>query len=183
MTARPVFLKLAAFFFAFAAALSVVALFGPALTPRRPVARPATPDFAIADNLDTKVELVSLDRESGRSYTRLRLRLVGRSLRPERLWVRLSFFNPSDPSGRVRGDDAVEVVRPFDGGSPAAFTVTSTCSWCDDEDAPASGYFANVEIFEDRGGAKPSHSSSQFSDLTTAVPVVVHAERVAPPRR
>ena len=182
MTARPVFLRLAAFFVAFAAAVSVVALFRPAHV-RRAVTTPLPrPQFVLAETLESKVELISLDREGGRSYTRLKLRLVGGSLAPEKLWVRTHFFNPSAPSLRVPAGDQVAVIRPFDGGGSVNVVVASTCSWCDDADAPESGYFANVEIYEYDYGERPHVLGSQFIDLKTAVPVVVHAER-APSRR
>ena len=182
MTARPVLVRLAAFFVAFAAALAAVALFTPAPTPRRPAARPVTPDFAVADNLKTEVELVTIDRESRRSYTRLSLRLVGRSLRPERLWVRTYFFSASDPFGRQWADGAVELTRPFREGDRASVTVSAPCGWCDDEGVPAGGYFARVQLSDGREDT-PLPSGARAGDIRTAVPVVVHAERVRLPRR
>lgn len=194
MTARPVFVKLAAFFFAFAAAVALVGAlryskpardvlscgFAP---PRRAVAPRARPEFVLAENLESKVELVSLDREAGRSYARLKLRLVGGSLPPERLWVQTVFFNPSHPSGRVLFDDVVEVARPFDGGSTTSVIVSSACSWCGDRDLPDGGYYANVEIYEHGYKERPAPLGAQFVDRTTAVPVVVHADRESSRRR
>lgn len=181
MTARSVFLKLAAFFFAFAAAVAVVALFRPA-PPRRPVfTRPAPPPFALAEHLETEVELISLDRRGGRSYARLTLRLAGRSLPPERLWVRTYFFNPSGAAGRYWADDAVELVRPFAEGRTATVTVSAPCSWCDDEGMPAGGYFARVQIFDGREET-PLPAGARADDIRTAVPVVVHVDGVPPAR-
>lgn len=178
MTARPVFVRLAAFFFAFVAAVALAALFKTAPAPRRTPLRHARPEFLLAENLESRVELISLDREAGRSHTRLRLRLVGGSLPPEKLWVRTHFFNPSAPSLRIPAGDPVPLARPFDGGgTTASVVVTSSCTWCDDADAPEGGYFANVEIYEHNYDERPYTLGSQFVDLTTAVPVVVHADR------
>jgi hypothetical protein len=182
MTARPVFVKLAAFFFAFAAAVALVAVFTPA-PPRRVVVPRERPEFVLAENLESKVELISLDREAGRSYTRLRLRLVGGSRAPEKLWVRTHFFNPSAAWLRVPAGDPVAVERPFGGGSPASVIVTAACPWCNDAAAPGDGYFANVEIYEHDYQERPHTLGSQFVDLTTAVPVVVHADRASSRRR
>lgn len=185
MTARPLFVKLAAFFFAFAAAVALVALFTPA-PPRRVVVLRPRPQFVLAENLESQVELVSLDREAGRSYARLKLRLVGGSLPPERLWMRIYFFNPSDRWRRVWADDAVELVRPFDRGDTAPVTVSAPCTWCEAPDVPASGFFARVEVHEDREALTlrvPPPLGSPFGDIREAVPVAVHADGVPRPRR
>ena len=181
MTARSVFVKLAAFFCAFAAAVAVVALFTPAPTPRRPAAPNARPPFALARDLDSEVALISLDRQGGRSYTRLTLRLLGGSRPPERLWVRTYFFNPSAAPGRYWADDAVELVRPFAEGDTAALTLSAPCSWCDDAGMPGGGYFARVQIFDGRDET-PLPMGAEAGDIRTAAPVVVHVDGVPPPR-
>lgn len=199
MAARRIALRLAAFFAAFAAALSLVALFTPA---PRPVLRgscaatlavvscPPAAEFVLAENLDADVELVSLDRENARSYARLRLRLVGGSRAPERLWARTYFFDPSDQSGRVRAGDVVELARPFAEGDTAGVTVSAPCSWC--KDAPAGNYFARVELHEDCANWERCAAASfprvppgpgPLFDIRSAVPVAVHVEGMPPARR
>ncbi|HLL75976.1 MAG TPA: hypothetical protein VK421_12030 [Pyrinomonadaceae bacterium] len=182
MTARPFFLKLAAFFFAYAAAVALVAVF-PKLLPDRPERLYAPPrPFRLSQDLHTEVGLVTLDRESGRSYTRLNLRVGRPSRAPEKLWVRTFFFSPDDPAGRVWGGDAIEIDRPFDEYGGAGVTVAAPCVWCDDEDAPRGGYFARVQV-SDGYEETPLPYGSRFRDIWTAAPVVVHAERVPPSRR
>ena len=122
---------------------------------------------------------MTLDRESGRSYTRINLHVVRRPHVPEKLWVRTFFFSPDDKARRVWGGDAVEISRPFDEYGDAVVTVAAPCGWCDDEDAPRGGYFARVQI-SDGQEETPLPQGAQFRDLWTAVPVVVHAERASP---
>lgn len=178
MTARPVFVKLAAFFVAFAAAVALVdemrhirnrqaldTLY------RAAESRP----FKIAEDLGVEVGLVTLDREHARSYTRLRLDAY-RGRVPEKLWVRTYFFAPDDAGGRVWGGDAVEIDRPFDQYGSVNLTVAAPCAWCDDETAPRGGYFARVQISDGREET-PLPWGAEFRDIRTAVPVVVHAER------
>lgn len=198
MAARRIVLRLAAFFAAFAAALSLVAVFQrtsprelPGTFPlKNVVSCPPAAEFVLSENLDADVELISLDRENARSYARLRLRLVGGSAAPERLWVRTYFFNPSDPSGRVRAGDAVELVRPFKEGTSVPVTLSAPCPWCKDAGEPAGNYFAHVEISgdcadsEDCAGVSFPHAPlgpGPLFDIRSAVPVAVHVEGM--PRR
>jgi hypothetical protein len=175
-------LKLAAFFFAFAAAVSVVAVVR-ALRPARPARYYAPPPrpFKLSEDLDVQVGLVTLDRENARSYTQVSLSTHPARL-PARLRVRTFFFSPDDPSRRVWGGDAIEIVRPFDGSASASVTVAAPCSWCADADAPRGGYFARVQVSDGREET-PLPYGAEFRDISTAAPVVVHAERVPPGRR
>ena len=182
MTARPVFVKLAAFFFAFAAAVALVGAFR-VLLPARPGVSdaPAPRPFKIAEDLGVEVGLVTLDREHARSYTRLSLSAYGGRV-PEKLWVRTYFFVPDDAALRVWAGDAVEIVGPFDRHGGVDLTVAAPCDWCDDESAPRGGYFARVQLFDGRETTPLPHGAD-FADIRTAAPVVVHAERALIPRR
>lgn len=184
MIARSVLVKLAAFFLAFAAAVALVGVF-PRLWPDRPEPRrapaPARP-FRLSEDLSFEVGLVTLDRENARSYTRLDLHVVRRLGVPEKLWVRTFFFSPDDPARRVWVGDAIQIDRPFDEQGDASMTVAAPCAWCDDADAPRGGYFARVQISDDRDRT-PLPDGALFHDIRTAAPVVVHAERVPRTRR
>ena len=182
MSARPVFVKLAAFFFAFAASVAVVAFFQPLLRARPGVSyAPAPRPFRLAEDLGVEVGLVTLDREHSRSYTRLSLSAYGGRV-PDRLWVRTYFFSPDDAGGRVWVSDAVELGRLFDESGSVSLNVAAPCDWCDDADAPRGGYFARVQVSDGRE-ATPLPAGAQFRDIRTAAPVVVHAERVPIMRR
>jgi hypothetical protein len=184
MSVRPVFLKLLAFFAALAASVAIVEFVsyesGCAACARRTVALPAPPRFSPAEHLQSEVELVTLAREAGRSYTRVRLRLAPGSAAPERLHVRTFFFAPDDPRQRVWAGESAEISRPFDAGGRATVTVSARCDWCDDEDVPESGYFARVQIADEAGAMTPLPWGPSFADISTAAPVVVHVERVGP---
>jgi hypothetical protein len=182
MTARPVFLKLAAFFFAFGAAVALVAVVR-ALLPGPPAPYYAQPprQFKLSEDLDVAVGLVTLDRENARSYTQLNLSTYARRA-PAKLWVRTFFFSPDDKIGRIWGGDSIEINRPFDENGYASVTVAAPCTWCDDADVPRGGYFARVQI-SDRREETPLPQGARFRDIWTAAPVVVHAERVPRMRR
>ena len=183
MTARPVFVKLAAFFFAFAVAISVVAAVR-ALLPAPPApyyAQPPRP-FKLSEDLDVTVYLVTVDRESARSYTQLNLSAYAKRA-PGKLWARTFFFSPDDKTGRVWGGDAIEIGRPFDENGYANVTVAAPCSWCDDAEAPRGGYFARVQITDGREETPLPPQGAAFRDIDTALPVVVHADRESSRRR
>ena len=185
MTARPVFVKLAAFFFAFAAALMLVGeirhVQNRIALSERLRSSPAPRPFNITEDLGVEVGLVTLDREHSRSYTRLRLSAY-RGRVPDKLWVRTYFFSPDDAEGRVWAGEGIEISRPFDEHGSVDLNVAAPCGWCDDEGIPAGGYFARVQIWDGRD-ATPLPEGAQFADLRTAVPVVVHAERAPVMRR
>ncbi|MCA1613133.1 MAG: hypothetical protein LC800_03045 [Acidobacteria bacterium] len=183
MKVSRVLLRLAAFFAAFVAAVSLVVLLRPASSLRHVLpARAVTPAFRLAADLDTRVEMVSLDREKERSYVRLRFSpRAGRRL-PDTLRVRTYFFTSAGASRRVWAGDAAEVYNPFAGGESASVTVAAGCGWCADKDAPRDGYFARVQILTDREDSELPAGES-FFDITTAAPVVVHVEKDSSARR
>ena len=185
MTARPFFVKLAAFCFAFAAALMLVGeirhVQNRIALDERLRSSPASRPFYLLEDMDVEVGLVTLDREHSRSYTRLRLSAY-RGRVPDKLWVRTYFFSPDDAEGRVWANDSVEISRPFDELGSVNLTVAAPCGWCDDEGIPNGGYFARVQIF-DGSDMTPLPVGASFADIRTAVPVVVHAERLPVTRR
>jgi hypothetical protein len=179
MRARPVFVKLAAFFLTFAAALLLVSeirhvRYRVAMNERLRSSPPRP--FRLSDDLSFGVGLVTLDRENARSYTQLNLYVTRRPHMPEKLWVRTFFFSPDDATGRIWGGEAIELNRPFDEHGNASVTVAAPCSWCADPQAPRGGYFARVQITDGREETSLP-LWSQFRDISTAAPVVVHAER------
>jgi hypothetical protein len=177
MSARRILVRLAAFFAAYAAALSLVLLLKPA-PPRPFIAHPSPgPAFSVARDLDVEAELISLDRESGRSYTRLRLWHSFGPQPPARLRVRTYFFTAEGPARRVWSSEA-ELRDPFGARPDAAVTVAADCDWCADADAPRGGYFARVQVSTDSEESELP-AGERFFDIKTAVPVVVHVERGA----
>ncbi|MDT7604691.1 MAG: hypothetical protein QOF61_2688, partial [Acidobacteriota bacterium] len=133
----------------------------------------------VYQDLDTDVQLVSLDRENRLSYTRLKL-WVRHYPAPERLWVKTYFFTPDDPSRRVWSSAPVELREPFFDGNAATVNVAATCDWCGNTDTPTGGFFARVQVSTD-AEATSLPSYDQFFDITTAAPVVVHFEPRAHP--
>lgn len=179
MPARRILLRLAAFFAAFAAAVALVLLLAPA--PPRPFRRPPVISCGFAGppaaaEFDAEVELVTLDREARRSYTRLRLAPGASTPPPARLYVRTYFFTVEGGTRRVWTQDAVELRDPSAAGRGASFTVAADCDWCADAGAPRGGYFARVQLLRD-GAATPLPAGESFFDIRTAAPVVVRAER------
>ncbi|MFL6229083.1 MAG: hypothetical protein ACJ741_09910 [Pyrinomonadaceae bacterium] len=180
MDIRGITLRVAAFFVTFVTALSLTAFFMIARVRNvRPVLAPPARAFSLSRDLDTDVQLVSLDRENRRSYTRLSLWL--RFYRaPERLWVRTYFFTPDDPARRVWSSAPVELRQPFADGSAMTLNVAADCEWCGNANAPRSGFFARVQVSTDsESSSLPEYD--QFFDIRTAAPVVVQFEPHARP--
>ena len=179
MSARRILVRLAAFFAAYVAAVSLVLLLKPAPPPRWVgfTEPPPARAFSVARDLDVEAELISLDRESGRSYTRLRLWRPFGPQPPARLRVRTYFFTAEGPARRVWSSDA-ELLDPFGARQDASVTVAADCDWCADADAPRGGYFARVQVSTDAEESELP-SGEHFFDIRTAVPVVVHVERGA----
>ncbi|HWT01958.1 MAG TPA: hypothetical protein VN256_17045 [Pyrinomonadaceae bacterium] len=124
------------------------------------------------------VRLVSLDFINGKSYTTLTLqRETGRPA-PERLWVTTVFLTPESAPGRS-WTTTTEIRRPFGTGNRAGrteITAEASCSWCAASGTPAAGYFARVYVWTEDGAHLPPPEAFA-ADITTAVPVVVQAER------
>lgn len=126
------------------------------------------------------VRLVSLDFINGKSYTTLTLQRDTSRPEPERVWVTTAFVSPEHYPGRSWMTTA-EIRRPFGDGNRAGrteITAESSCSWCARSGPPAPGYFARVYVWTEDGAHVPPPEAFD-ADITTAVPVVVQADRRA----
>lgn len=124
------------------------------------------------------VRLVSLDFINGKSYTTVTLQREAGLPEPERLWVTTVFLSPEHAPG-ASWTTTAEVRAPFGTGNRAGrteITAEASCSWCSRYGPPAPGYFARVYVWtEDGPHLLPPEAFD--ADITTAVPVVVQAER------
>ena len=126
------------------------------------------------------VRLVSLDFINGKSYTTLTLQREAGLPEPERLWVTTVFLTPESAPGRS-WTTTTEIRKPFGVGNRAGrteITAEASCSWCAASGTPADGYFARVYVWTEDGSHLPPPEAFA-ADITTAVPVVVQAERKA----
>lgn len=180
MTARRVTVKLAAFFFAFVAAVALVRLFGPLGHDDQDCFPQLSSSLRLSENRGVLAGgPVTLDRENSRSYTRVYVSPRLKSA-PDKLWVRTFFFSPDDSASRVWGGEAVELVVPAGAHESPHLTVAADCSWC--ADAPLGSYFARVQVSDGREET-PLPQGAEFFDIKTAAPVVVHADRDSSRRR
>jgi hypothetical protein len=180
MDIRGITLRVAAFFVTFVAALSLTAFFMIARVRNvRPLLAPPARAFSVNRDLDTDVQLVSLDREHRRSYTRLKLWLTHYPA-PDKIWVSTYFFTPDDATRRIWWSAPVELRHPFADNNVVTLNVATPCDWCGDAYAPRSGIFARVRISTDEE-VTPLPEYDHFFDITTAVPVVVQFEPHARP--
>ncbi|HJU55954.1 MAG TPA: hypothetical protein VJ715_15320 [Pyrinomonadaceae bacterium] len=142
-----------------------------------PVAAPSTnvPPAATPELISYDTKLVSLDFINKQSYTALELRLGAGQPAPDRLWVTTFFFAPKYPG---RGwTTRREIRRPFADGDVSYTVASGPCNWCGDSDAPKAGYFARVYVSTEAGDDSDVLESRFSREITTAVPVVVQAER------
>ncbi|HYG80859.1 MAG TPA: hypothetical protein VD861_10745 [Pyrinomonadaceae bacterium] len=126
------------------------------------------------------VRLVSLDFINGKSYTTLTLQRDTSWPEPERLWVTTVFVSPESAPGRS-WTTTTEVRNPFGTGNRAGITeitAEASCSWCARSGPPAPGYFARVYVWTEDGAHVPPPEAFD-ADITTAIPVVVQADRKA----
>ena len=125
-----------------------------------------------------KVKLVSIDFSSRKTYTTLALTKEFNRPAPDRAWVWTYFFSPDRPG--VRWSSApVEIQQPFAKGETATITATGSCDWCDDVRAPRTGYYARVNVSTQFRDAAHLREDQMKDDITTAMPVLVQAERRA----
>lgn len=153
-------------------------------TPRVPVAisvtepstevPPSVTPEASPELISYDTKLVSLDFINRQAHTSLELRLGAGQPAPEKLWVTTFFFVPDYPG--QGWTTTREIRRPFANGDRFEYVASSTCDWCGDSDAPRAGYFARVYVSTE-GGAASDLGSPSSREITTAVPVVVQAER------
>lgn len=138
------------------------------------VPSPSTPSRIQA--IGSRAKLVSLDLLNRQSYTALSLRREAGQPRPPKLWVTTVFFSPSDASERV-WTSVSEIPRPFANGDTLEYVVTASCDWCRDPAAPKAGYFARVYVAAAHSDRFLPTDVDFDRDITTAIPVVVQAER------
>lgn len=139
------------------------------------------PDAAdYAPPVSHTVRLVSLDFINGKSYTTLSLQRDTARPEPERMWVTTVFVSPEGYPGRG-WSITTEISDPFGDGNGAGrteITAEASCSWCARSGPPAHSYFARVYVWTEDG---PHHVPPEAfdADITTAIPVVVQADRKA----
>jgi hypothetical protein len=123
-----------------------------------------------------KVRLVSLDFINKESYTALVLKREAGQTAPEKLWVTTVFFSPSRPTGKVLKSNA-GILQPFAHGDVLEYVVTSSFDWCESGNIPRAGYFARVYVSADYADSPYPPDVVFDSDIRTAIPVLVQAER------
>ncbi|MGH9942289.1 MAG: hypothetical protein ACRD9R_08025 [Pyrinomonadaceae bacterium] len=132
---------------------------------------------AVEEEIGRAVQLITLDREAYRAYTKLTLtRDADGPPAPERVWVWTYFFTPD--GRKTWAAEPVEVRDPFrDNSHRATVTVSSACHWCDDVDTPAHGYYAGVRVSTVSKYAAALPNGSLDFDITRAAQVVVEGGR------
>ena len=135
-------------------------------------APPMSPPTRLRQPVNYKVRLVSLDFINRESYTVLKLKHETGQPVPEKLWV-TTVFSPDSPSGKSFVI-TTKILNPFENEDDLEYTAASSCAGCDYSNAPRVGYFARVYVSTDEANLYPGDFDS---DLTTAIPVVVQAER------
>lgn len=145
--------------------------------PPVPVTAPSLPPVIEArQTVNYEVRLVSLDLMNDKTYTTLLLRRQSGQSAPESLWVMTAFFAP-DYAPDIVWSNVAEIRRPFAAGDVTEISVTSSCVWCAAPNPPRAGYFARVYVSTENPGYAPYPSVPFDRDITTAIPVVVQAER------
>jgi len=146
------------------------------------VSQPFSPG-ALAAQITHRVQLITLERESQRAYTKLTLQRDEGETAPARVWVWTYFFTPNDKARRSWSSDPIEVRDPFrDGSRRVTVTVNSSCHWCDDASAPAAGsgsssYYARVNVSTESKEAAALRDEQLNFDIINAAPVVVQGEQ------
>lgn len=128
-----------------------------------------------------QARLVSLDFINKQSYTALSIQRQPGQPVPQKLWVRTDYFSPDYAPGRS-WTSQTEISQPFAQSERFEYVATASCDWCSSSDTPKAGYFAHVYVFADYDGTAYPPDSQFNGDITTAVPVVVQAERKTVPK-
>jgi hypothetical protein len=123
---------------------------------------------------------VMLDFEHRKSYTTLELARNPHQPAPDKLHVWTYFFTPEGAARREIWSAApVELTRPFDASDTARLHVEAACTFCNDSQAPRSGYYARVYLTTDaRPPINPGANDFDF-DIMTATHVLVQAATAA----
>ncbi|HEV2706305.1 MAG TPA: hypothetical protein VGV59_10300 [Pyrinomonadaceae bacterium] len=119
---------------------------------------------------------VTLDFERRRSYTTLELDGEVWRDAPDKLRVWTYFFTPEGAArGEVWAAEPVELTRLSGGSDIFKLNAEAACSFCDDADAPPSGYYARVYVTTDSRPPVNLHAGNFDFDIKTASPVLVQA--------
>jgi hypothetical protein len=171
---------IALFFAIFASSVLAIRFLTAPISPIPSVSRTAPP-FHFATNvrqpLDfVEAQYVSLDFINRKSFTSLTIKSVEGQPVPGRIWVRTYFFTPSSDGGRVWAGEAIEIHLPVLNSGGTEIMAVAPCSWCNNSDAPETGYYARVAVSTVSAEATYLHGRQIDRDITTATPVVVQAE-------
>ena len=143
------------------------------------MSQPLNPGTSAA-RVTHRVQLITLERQSQRAYTKLTLERDEGAPAPTRVWVWTYFFTPHDKARRSWSSEPIEVREPFrDGSHRITVTVNSSCHWCDDASASAAGrssYYARVNVSTESKDAAALRDEQLNLDIVSAAPVVVQGE-------
>jgi hypothetical protein len=134
--------------------------------PRMTIKRQQTP-------VTFRVRQVSLDYNSGKSYTELNLFRPLDQPAPDRVWVTTTFFSPDS----TRAEDwsiITEIQRPFDNGNGEIYVAADHWELPPLMSRPGAGYFARVDVSSEYQGKFYDPDYHYSSDPRNAVPVVIH---------
>ena len=119
-----------------------------------------------------KTQLVTLDFAAKKAHVTLNLERDPARPAPERVWVWAYFFTPDAP-GRYCAGDPVEVRQPFAAGGHASVNVEAPLPDCPAPRAPASTYYARVNVSAESAFAARLGEQRISYDITQATPVTV----------
>lgn len=127
------------------------------------------------DSVSYKVQLISIDLNSNKSYTTLTLKREPTHPAPEKLWVWTYFFTPDRPR-QSWSSTPVELRQPFANGDNTTVNTIEVCHWCNDRRAPKAGYYAQVNISTRSSALAVLPDAQLNSDIAAAVPVLVQGD-------
>ena len=116
---------------------------------------------------------VSLDYNSGKSYTELNLFRPLDQPAPDKVWVTTSFYSP-DSTRAERWVIISEFRQPFDRGNGEVFVATERWNLPPLPGKPGAGYFAEIDVSSEYQGKSYAPDYHYSSDPMNAVPVVIH---------
>jgi hypothetical protein len=149
--------------------------------PPAPAASQAAPAAGASANAPVtfKTQLVTLDFAAKKAHVTLNLERDPARPAPERVWVWAYFFTPDAP-GRYCAGDPVEVRQPFAAGNHASVNVEAPIADCPSPRAPASTYYARVNVSAESAFAARLTEQRISYDTSQAAPAVVEG---AQPKR
>ena len=148
--------------------------------PAAAASRPApAPDSNANAYVTFKTQLVTLDFAARKAHVTLNLERDPARPAPERVWVWAYFFTPDAP-GRYCAGDPVEVRQPFAAAGRASVNVEASLADCPAPRAPASTYYARVNVSAESAFAARLTEQRISYDTSRAAPAVVEG---AQPKR